>query len=120
MGSGPLVSSDGICCIFRYFTDCSGIPDEHSKAKQLSIRNSTIRHLVQCKHWRASKVVVTVVRELYGVMTSETAFSVSVVTSGVFTEEARQFADGKSIDLIDGVQLERLIDELSPQLNPHR
>jgi restriction system protein len=66
-------------------------------------------HLVQCKHWKSNKVGVSVVRELYGVMVSEGALSASVVTTGMFTEEARQFAADKAIDLIDGNQLEGLM-----------
>jgi|TARA_R110000772_G_scaffold257336_2_gene374093 restriction system protein len=66
-------------------------------------------HIVQCKHWKSNKVGVSVVRELYGVMVSEGALSASVVTTGMFTEEARQFAADKAIDLIDGNQLEGLM-----------
>ena len=66
-------------------------------------------HLVQCKHWKSKKVGVSVVRELYGVMVSEGALSASVVTTGMFTEEACQFAADKAIDLIDGNQLEGLM-----------
>lgn len=59
-------------------------------------------YLVQCKHWKASKVPVNVVRELYGVMAAEHAAGAFVVTSGQFTDEAQTFADGKNIQLIDG------------------
>jgi restriction system protein len=59
-------------------------------------------YLVQCKHWKASKVPVTVVRELYGVMAAEQAAGAFVVTSGQFTDDAQAFADGKNIQLIDG------------------
>lgn len=59
-------------------------------------------YLVQCKHWKASKVPVNVVRELYGVMVAEHAAGAFVVTSGQFTDEAQTFADGKNIQLIDG------------------
>lgn len=59
-------------------------------------------YLVQCKHWKASKVPVNVVRELYGVMMAQHAQGAFVVTSGQFTDEAQTFADGKNIQLIDG------------------
>ena len=42
--------------------------------------------LVQCKQWRAYKVGVQVVRELYGVMAARGAASGIVVTSGTFTQ----------------------------------
>jgi len=85
-------------------------------------------HLVQCKQWKARKVGVSVVREMYGVMTAESASSVVVVTSGIFTQEAKNFADDKPIDLVDGAQLESLIGQMQssdklvvmpPQANSH-
>lgn len=70
------------------------------------------RVLVQCKHWRARRVGVKVVRELYGVVVAKHASAGYVVTSGVFTEEAREFAQGSSIELIDGNRLSSLIREV--------
>tara|TARA_R110002049_G_scaffold100902_1_gene245305 strand:- start:7193 stop:7879 length:687 start_codon:yes stop_codon:yes gene_type:complete len=69
-------------------------------------------HLVQCKHWQARKVGVAVVREMYGLMAAHNASTVAIVSSGMFTQEAKNFANGKPIDLIDGVQLNRLISGL--------
>ena len=65
--------------------------------------------LVQCKQWKATKVGVTTVRELYGVMAAEGASGGFVVTSGVFTGEARAFAAGRNIELMDGKALHALI-----------
>ncbi len=65
--------------------------------------------LVQCKQWRAIKVGVNIVRELYGVMAARGATGGFVVTSGVFTEEARAFAKGTNIELMDGKALHALI-----------
>lgn len=64
-------------------------------------------HLVQCKHWKSSRVGVKTIREMYGVLVAEKATSVSVITSGGFTKEAWNFAKGKSIRLLNG---ERLLD----------
>lgn len=65
--------------------------------------------LVQCKQWRAVKVGVNIVRELYGVMAAQGAAGGFVVTSGVFTQEAIAFARGKQIELMDGKALHALI-----------
>lgn len=65
--------------------------------------------LVQCKHWKARKVSVQVVRELYGVMTAQGAVGGFVVTSGVFTNDARSFVRGLNIELIDGTGLTKMI-----------
>ena len=76
-------------------------------------------YLVQCKHWKASKVPVNIVRELYGVMVAEHAAGAFVVTSGQFTDEAQTFADGKNIQLIDGRLLVNSIQgHATPQIKP--
>ena len=64
-------------------------------------------YLVQCKHWRALRVGVQPVRELYGVMAAHGAAGGFVVTSGAFTEEAVRFADGLALSLVDGHALRR-------------
>jgi restriction system protein len=69
-------------------------------------------HLVQCKQWKAQKVGVSIVREMYGVMVAHNASSVMIVSSGIFTQEAQNFAHGKPIDLIDGIQLNRLVSSV--------
>ena len=67
------------------------------------------RFLVQCKQWKKYKVDVRVVREMYGVMTAERATGVIIMTSGLFTQEAKSFAENKPIDLVEGRQLAELI-----------
>lgn len=66
--------------------------------------------LVQCKQWKSYTVGVKIVRELLGVVVSQQATGGIVVTSGHFTQEARQFAKRNSqLDLVDGQQLAELI-----------
>lgn len=65
--------------------------------------------LVQCKQWRSYKVDVRVVREMYGVMTAKQANGVIIITSGLFTQEAKNFAADKPVDLVEGNQLAVLI-----------
>lgn len=72
--------------------------------------------LVQCKQWRNQKVDVRVVREMYGVMTAKQANGVIIIASGLFTQEAKNFATDKPIDLVEGNQLADLIR--SVQSNP--
>lgn len=69
--------------------------------------------LVQCKQWKAYKVGVTTVRELYGVMAAKGATGGFVVTSGIFTDEARRFATGRNVELVDGKALHALIRGVS-------
>jgi restriction system protein len=75
----------------------------------LVLTKASEKFLVQCKQWRALKVGVSVVRELYGVMAARGASGGFVVTSGRFTDEATAFANGRNIWLIDGPELLALI-----------
>lgn len=77
----------------------------------LVLRKDGEKYLVQCKQWKAYKVGVGVVRELYGVMAASGAAGGFVVTSGVFTQEAKDFASGCNIELVDGVSLKTMIDQ---------
>jgi restriction system protein len=67
--------------------------------------------LVQAKHWRTTKVGVTVVRELLGVMTARKATAGVLVTSGRYTDEARRFARETGVELVDGTALQALLAE---------
>ena len=67
------------------------------------------KFLVQCKQWRAFKVGVDVVRELYGVMAARGATGGFVVTSGRFTDDAINFASGRNVTLVDGPKLHGLL-----------
>jgi len=75
----------------------------------LVLSQGSEKFFVQCKQWKAFKVSVTVVRELYGVMAAKGAAGGFVVTSGRFTEDATEFAAGRNITLIDGPRLHGLL-----------
>ncbi len=74
--------------------------------------------LVQCKQWKAYKVSVNVVRELYGVMAAQGAAGGFVVTFGVFTADARSFVQGRNIELIDGSALKKMVDDVQTSRKP--
>ena len=67
--------------------------------------------LVQCKQWRAKRVGVRVVRELYGAMAAEGASAGIVVTCGGFTPDAVEFASGRNVRLVAGSELMEMIFE---------
>lgn len=75
----------------------------------LILRRNGRRTLVQCKQWRRSRVPVSVVREMYGLLTHHRADAVRVVALGDFTADARRFAAGKPIELIGGETLLQMI-----------
>ncbi len=78
----------------------------------IRLRKDGLPHIVQCKNWKSSKVGVQIVREMYGVMVSENAASVFIITSGEFTQESINFAKNKPINLINGSRLETMIAEV--------
>lgn len=78
------------------------------------------RYLVQCKQWRATKVGVTILRELYGVMAAQGAAGGYVVTSGTFTKDAVDFSAGRNIELIDGPKLRRLLEDAKSGAAPRQ
>ena len=77
----------------------------------LVLRKDQEKFLVQCKQWKALKVGVAIIRELYGVMAAKGAAGGFVVTSGSFTDEAIEFASGRNVTLIDGSKLFGLIQQ---------
>lgn len=77
----------------------------------LVLRKGNEQFLVQCKHWKAQKVGVDVVRELYGVMAARGAAGGYVVTAGGFTSDAKEFAIGRNVELIDGARLKALLEQ---------
>jgi restriction system protein len=86
----------------------------------LMLTRGTEKTLVQCKQWRAHRVGVNVVRELYGVMAAQGAAAGVVVTSGTFTPDAIEFASGRNVRLVGGPELHKMIsseESGSPAVN---
>lgn len=67
------------------------------------------REMVQCKLWKTSKVGVSVVREIYGVVQANAYERGYIITSGFFTQDAWEFALSANVkgtlSLIDGSRL---------------
>jgi restriction system protein len=71
--------------------------------------------LVQCRPWDAHRVGIKSVRELRAAMMSRNIAEAVLVTSGKFTQEARDFAGKEKISLIDGAALVDKITILAPE-----
>lgn len=78
------------------------------------------KSIVQCKRWKTFSIGVPLIRELYGVMTAESASDCIFVSSGNYTAEARLFAEGKPIWLIDGSELLNLVSDVQKQPSIHK
>jgi len=69
------------------------------------------RELVQCKKWDRWWVGEPVVRDFYGAFVHDgQAVRGYIVTTSVFSEAAREWAEGKPIHLIDGKELAEAVE----------
>ena len=76
-------------------------------------------YLIQCKRYSPDKKVgVAEVRELYGTMQEKQSAKGVLVTSSTFTAGALKFAEGKSIELIDGARLSELLVGTEQPMRP--
>jgi restriction system protein len=82
----------------------------------LVLTKGSEKFLVQCKQWKAYKVGVEIVRELYGVMAAKGATGGFVVTSGSYTKDAQEFAAGRNVKLVDGERLFGLLKQAKQSL----
>jgi restriction system protein len=71
--------------------------------------------LVQCRPWTAYRVGIKPVRGLQSAMAGANVREGVLVTSGKFTQEARDFAGKEKISLIDGAELVAKIAALVPE-----
>jgi HJR/Mrr/RecB family endonuclease len=65
--------------------------------------------IVQCKRWRGI-VGEQIIREFHGVMQHEKADKGIIITTGKFTNQAREWARGKPIDLIEGEVFQKKVN----------
>lgn len=82
-------------------------PDGADGGVDVVARKGSETFLTQCKQWRATQVGVSVVRELFGVMAARGATGGFVISIGPFTADARAFAEGRNIELVDANTLLR-------------
>lgn len=83
----------------------------------LELRKGDELVLVQCKQWKAQKVGVTVVREMFGVLTASNANKVVIICSSNFTQQAVDFASDKPVALVSGNELLSLIHAVQKEPN---
>ena len=70
------------------------------------------KYIIQCKRYSGT-VGEPILRDLYGVITSERANKGILITTGTFTASAQKFSEGKNIELIDGTSLKAMISKQS-------
>ncbi|MFN2477016.1 MAG: restriction endonuclease [Chthoniobacterales bacterium] len=82
--------------------------------KDLTLHKDAALCVVQCKNLACdSRVTAAQMRDFFGLITAETATKGFFVTSGYFSADAKRFAEGKPITLIDRVMLEERVEQLA-------
>lgn len=67
------------------------------------------KSIVICRHWQARQIGISLIRELNDVLRFERADEAIFLSSGQYTHDAWQFAQGKPLRLIDGDGLLNLL-----------
>ena len=75
----------------------------------LVMRKSANLYLVQCRYWLNRKLGIREVKNLYSLMHDKHASGVFLLTTGIFSNEARHYAAGRPINLVDGIELVELL-----------
>jgi hypothetical protein len=83
-------------------------------AVDFCLRKNDKMYLVQCRYWREHRVDLSLLRQQFTILQAAKAHGIYVVTSGEFSYKAIEFAEERSITLIDGLKLRRLLKK--PQL----
>jgi hypothetical protein len=78
--------------------------------KDLTLRQGSEVRLVQCKRLSAqNKVSVMEMRQFYGLLVAEKATCGIFMTTGLYSRDAREFAEGKPIKLLGLAEIEQLM-----------
>jgi len=80
----------------------TGATGDHGVDVVIQTKNGE-KWVVQCKRWRGN-VGEPIVRDFYGTMQHEKADKGAVITTGRFTQQAKEWVKGKPIYLYDGAQ----------------
>ena len=82
--------------------------------KDLTLRRDGETVLVQCKCFAAgNKVPVVAMREFFGLIKAEEAQRGIFVTTGLYSRDATEFAEGKPIELLGRAAIERMMESVS-------
>jgi hypothetical protein len=86
----------------------------------LKLRRGDEYVIVECKHWNARQVPHNVVHQLLGIMVNEGATGAILVSSGEFTDKAKEAAARRGeVQLVDGDALRAMLGPLpAPELAP--
>jgi len=79
----------------------------------LVMRKSANLYLLQSRYWRNRKIGLREVKKLFFLMHEKQASGIFLLTTGIFTREARRYAIGRPINLVDGIELVELLGSIT-------
>lgn len=80
----------------------------------LIMRKGAKLYLLQCRYWQNRKLGIREVKNILTLMHAKQASGVFLLTTGFFTNEARHFAAGRPVNLVDGIELVELLSNAPP------
>ena len=83
-----------------------------SEPSSRSIDTRANLFLLQSRYWRNKKIGLREVKKLFSLMHEKQASGVFLLTTGIFTNEARHYAAGRPITLVDGIELVELLGKV--------
>ena len=83
-----------------------------SAAFDFTLRGKDRVTLVQCRRWKVNQVGVGPLRELHDAMARHDASDCVCIGTGSFSDNAREFAAGKRITLLNGLELVEMVGTL--------
>ncbi|TAG70088.1 MAG: restriction endonuclease [Burkholderiales bacterium] len=84
-------------------------------ARNLQLQRGRQIFIAHCKAWRKREVDIGSIRELYSMVIVAKAAGGIAITTGNFTQEARTFAAGRQLQLIDGPTLREMLRDAEGQ-----
>ena len=79
-------------------------------AVDLVMRKSANLYLVQCRYWQNRKLGIRELKKLQALLQEKHAMGAFILTTGIFSKEARLYALNKPITLVDGIELVELLE----------
>ena len=78
----------------------------------LVLRKGANLYLVQCRYWLNRKLGKREAKNLFTLMHTKQASGAFLLTTGIFTTEARHYAIGRPVNLVDGIELVELLGKV--------
>jgi len=106
---------EDVCMEYLILKNCdakvTSIGADGGMDMKVSDKNGNVIAVAQCKSWD-KPIGVNLIRELYGVMAAERVKHGIFLTTSTYTNDAKTFAKGKALILIDGEEFVSMINGL--------